>query len=92
MDITVGDDFIVLNFTISGSGTNITTTRPFRSAYVQLKEDADFTLRRESSGDPFTVKAGSGVVIATKRIPDSGATTTICHATGSGTLEVILTL
>lgn len=96
MNIDAGHDFVILNFTLTGSAQDITTTRPFRRAYLQARGDVDVQIRRAGGDSTWvTVKAGNGFVITASMIPASGTTTTICDArtTGAGeTLEVVLTL
>jgi len=96
MFVSSGNDFLILNFNLTTSALNITTTRAFKSAYIQARGDSNVLIRRVGSDSAYTtLKAGSGFRIDCERIPDSGSTTTICDArteTGTEVLEVILTI
>lgn len=97
MEIDAGHDFIVKTYTLTTAALDITTTRPFRKAYLQARGDQDVQIRRVGTdSDYITIKTGNGLLLAVERVLASGgATITICDArcpTGGETLEVILTL
>ena len=96
MIIDAGDDFIILNFSLTTSAQNITTTRPIRGAYLQGRGESDIVIRRVGTDSTtFLLKGGNGLRLNLNRIPDSGTTYTICDArpkAGTETLEVLLTL
>ena len=90
-----GDDFIILNFSLTTTYSSITTTKGFRSALLRGRGGINVVIRRSSSDTPELQLEGQSLKITTNRIPDSGATITICQAkaeTGTGTLEVVLTI
>lgn len=94
--MSAGSDFLILSFSINGTYSNITTTRPFKSATIQAKGGENVVIRKSSSATTEFDLNGNILTLTVNTIPESGDTTTICQAkTESGsseTLQVILTL
>lgn len=96
MDISVGDDFIIDNYTLDTNAQNITTTRAFKSVVFQTRNASTWLFRRLGTDSKFvTVAPGDKVRLDCHRIPGSGATTVICDArlsAGSDILEALFTI
>ena len=96
MIIDAGDDFDIVNFDLTTSAQDITTTDGFKRAILQGREENQITIRRvgtDASTKTFLLKPGYVLSLPVRRLRAAGATITICDArvaSGTEVLEVML--
>ena len=98
MIIDAGDDFDIVNFDLTTSAQDITTTVGCKRVILQGRAENEITIRRvgtDAATKTFTLKPGYVLSLPVRRLAASGATITICDArvaSGTETLEVLLVI